>query len=163
MRTRQKVTAVGAVAIAGAAIGGGALFTSHAMAAGPKPATGTLVVVTKSDQDEQAFKCTFDDVDLPAPGPGEAKVVSGVAASREAGAVEVTEGGPSDGPGLQNGQVVPDGRKHVAVGAGQPSFDTQGLPPDAKALPPIVLDDMDVRAGTAAECAAVREDLEQGR
>ena len=49
MRTRQKVTAVGAVALASAAIGGGALFTSHAMAADPTPpATGTLVIISRS-------------------------------------------------------------------------------------------------------------------
>jgi len=57
MRTRQKVTAVGAVALASAAIGGGALFTSHAMAAGPTPpATGTLVIISRSAGSDQAIK-----------------------------------------------------------------------------------------------------------
>jgi hypothetical protein len=164
MRTRQKLTAVGAVAVAGAAISGGALFTSHAMAAGSKPATGRLVVITKSDQDQQAYKCTFDDIDLPAPGQGEGTVVHGVAGGGEAGAIEVTEGTPGEGPGLHGGLVVPEGRRHVSAGgAGQPSFDTEGAPPDGKALPPIVIDDIDARSGTPEECAAVREDLEQGR
>jgi hypothetical protein len=165
MRTRQKLTAVGAVAVAGAAISGGALFTSHAMAAGSKPATGRLVIITKSEQDQQAYKCTFDDIDLPAPGQGEGTVVHGVAGGGEAGTIEVTEGTPSEGPGLHGGLAVPKGREDVrgAGGANGPTFDKAGSPPEGGALPPIVIDDIDARSGTPAECAAVREDLEQGR
>ena len=79
MRTRQKVTAVGAVALASAAIGGGALFTSHAMAAGSAPpATGTLMIITRSEGSDQAIKCTYHDVDLPPLRPGTAHVIHGV-------------------------------------------------------------------------------------
>jgi hypothetical protein len=161
MRTRQKLTAMGAVAVAGAAISGGALFTSHAMAAGSNPATGRLVIITKSDQDEQAFKCTFDDIDLPAPGHGEGKVVH--AGGGEAGTIEVTADKPGEGPGPHGGLAVPEGRADVraAGGANGPSLEQAGSPPADGGLPPIVIDDMDARAGTPEECAAVRQDLEQ--
>ncbi len=79
MRTRQKVTAVGALALAGAAIGGGALFTSHAMAAGSEPSTGTLVVViSRSAGSTEAIKCTYHDVDLPPAPPGDSMLITGI-------------------------------------------------------------------------------------
>lgn len=155
MRTRQKVTAVGALALAGAAIGGGALFTSHAMAEGPKPSTGTLVVVvSRSAGSTEAIKCTYHDVDLPAVPPG------GVP---ESGARIVTGGSPgggvvdSQGPSTVIGGMI---AVHAGGPGGPPSFDVKGAPPHGEGLaPPVILDDQDARPGTDAECAALRPDI----
>ena len=163
MRTRQKVTAVGAVALASAAIGGGALFTSHAMAAGSAPlATGTLVIITRSEGSDQAIKCTYHDVDLPALRPGAAHVIHGVAGTPEAGSVQVTGGAPGDGPGTKAaGAVVTEGRLDASAGGGDaPTFNVEGPLPDGDAKPPLVLDDQDARQGTDAECAALRPDVQ---
>ncbi len=70
MRTRQKLTAVGAVALASTAIGGGALATSHAMADSTTPAKGTMTVISMTPDSGGAFKCVYDNIDLPAVGVG---------------------------------------------------------------------------------------------
>ena len=167
MRTRQKVTAVGAVALAGAAIGGGALFTSHAMAAGPTPpATGTLIIVSRSAGSDQAITCTYHDVDLPPLRPGTAHVVHGVAAAPEGGSVEITggpAGGPAgDGPGTRAAGAVftQEGTAVSAGGGDTASFNIEGPPPDGGGKGPLVLDDKDARQGTDAECAAMRPDVQ---
>jgi hypothetical protein len=163
MRTRQKVTAVGAVALASAAIGGGALFTSHAMAAGSAPpATGTLVIVSRSAGSDQAIKCTYHDVDLPALRPGTAHVIDGVAGAPEAGSLEVTGGAAGDGPGTKAaGAVLVQGGPDATAGGGDvTSFSVEGPPPDGAGKGPLVLDDQDARQGTDAECAALRPDVE---
>jgi hypothetical protein len=156
MRTRQKVTAVGAVALATAAIGGGALFTSHAMAAGSKPATGTLIIVTRPAGSDQAIKCTYHDVDLPPIPPGEAEGV-GIAGSVEAGARQVVEGEPSGGPTLTHGSAMIEGGRATADGSAEPP---SPVPPGGR--PPVVIDDTDARPGTDAECAALRRDFQPG-
>jgi hypothetical protein len=167
MRTRQKVTAVGAVALASAAIGGGALFTSHAMAAGPTPpATGTLVIVSRSAGSDQAIKCTYHDVDLPRLRPGTAHVLHGVAGAPEGGSVQITGGpatGPAgDGPGTKAaGAVFTQSGTEASTGGGDvTSFGVQGPPPDGTGKGPLVLDDLDARQGTDAECAALRPDVQ---
>jgi hypothetical protein len=159
MRTRKKVTAVGAVALASAAIGGGALFTSHAMAAGSAPpAKGTMVIVTRSAGSDEAIKCTYQDVDLPPLQPGTAHVVHGVAGAPEAGSVQVTDGPKGTGAGLR--AVLVQGSAEVTAGGGDgPTFDTAGAPPDGATPPPgLVLDGQHARQGTDAECAALRPD-----
>ena len=169
MRTRQKVTAVGAVALAGAAIGGGALFTSSAMAAdSAPPATGTLVIITRSAGSDQAIKCTYHDVDLPPLRPGTAHVIRGGADAPEAGSAQVT-GGPAgdgpvgEGPGTKAaGAVFTQGGPDVSAGGGDvASFSVEGPPPDGAGKGPLVLDDQDARQGTDAECAALRPDVQQ--
>jgi hypothetical protein len=167
MRTRQKVTAVGAVALASAAIGGGALFTSHAMAAGPTPpATGTLVIISRSAGSDQAIKCTYHDVDLPPLRPGTAHVIHGVAEAPEGGSVQIT-GGPAggaagEGPGTEAaGAVFTQSGTGASTGGGDvTSFSVQGPPPDGTGKGPLVLDDQDARQGTDAECAALRPDVQ---
>lgn len=165
MRTRQKVTAVGAVALASAAIGGGALFTSHAMAAGSTPpATGTLIIISRSAGSDQAIKCTYHDVDLPPLRPGTAHVIHGVAEAPEGGSVEITGGpaGPtSDGPGTKAaGAVFTQSGTAIAGGDDVTSFGVEGPPPDGTGKGPLVLDDKDTRQGTDAECAALRPDVQ---
>jgi hypothetical protein len=169
MRTRQKVTAVGALALAGAAIGGGALFTSHAMAAGSEPLTGTLIIVSRSAGSTEAIKCIYHDVDLPAAPPGDSKLVTGVGGVGgpggvpESGARIVTGGSPAGGAVDSNGpSTVIEGRIAVNAGGsgGPPSFDAKGAPPEGQGLtPPVFLDDQDARTGTDAECAALRPDI----
>ena len=167
MRTRQKVTAVGAVALASAAIGGGALFTSHAMAAGPTPpATGTLVIISRSAGSDQAIKCTYHDVDLPPLRPGTALVIHGVAGAPEGGSVQIT-GGPAAGPAGEEpgtkaaGAVfTQSGTEASTAGGDVTSFGVQGPPPDGTGKGPLVLDDQDARQGTDAECAALRPDVQ---
>ena len=167
MRTRQKVTAVGAVALASAAIGGGALFTSHAMAAGPTPpAKGTLVIISRSAGSDQAIKCTYHDVDLPPLRPGTAHVIHGVSGAPEGGSVQIT-GGPAaepagEGPGTKAaGAVFTQSGTEASTGGGDvTSFGVQGPPPDGTGKGPLVLDDQDARQGTDAECAALRPDVQ---
>jgi hypothetical protein len=173
MRTRQKVTAVGAVALATAAVGGGALFTSHAMAAGSAtPQKGTMVVITRKDGDDQAIKCTYTDVDLPPIQPGTAHVITGGAQAPEGGAAEAgtveAPDGPGKGIGVQAGSIVLSGPTEVKGGAGGdgPTFSVGGVPADGTtppAPPPgaVVIDDQDAREGTDAECAALRPDVQQ--
>jgi len=173
MRTRQKVTAVGAVALATAAVGGGALFTSHAMAAdSATPQKGTMVVITRKDGDDQAIKCTYTDVDLPPIQPGTAHVISGVAQAPEGGAAEAgtvaTGNGPGEGVGMQAGSIVVNGPTDAKGGAGGdgPTFSVGGVPADGKTTPApppgaVVIDDQDAREGTDAECAALRPDVNQ--
>jgi hypothetical protein len=168
MRTRQKVTAVGAVALASAAIGSGALFTSNAMAADPAPpATGTLVIISRSAGSDQAIKCTYHDVDLPPLRPGTAHVIHGSAEAPEGGSVEIT-GGPAgvgpvgDGPGTKAaGAVFTQGAPDADAGGGDvASFSVEGPPPVDAGKGPVVLDDLDARQGTDAECAALRPDVQ---
>ena len=66
MRTRQKLTAAGALTLATCSIGGGAFVTAHAMADGTAPPKGTLTVVSMTSDSNGAVKCVYDDVDLPA-------------------------------------------------------------------------------------------------
>jgi hypothetical protein len=66
MRTRQKLTAVGAITLATTAVVGGAVVTSHAMADSPIPAKGTMTVVSMTNGSDP-IKCVYDNVDLPTP------------------------------------------------------------------------------------------------
>ncbi|MCU1389043.1 MAG: hypothetical protein JWL72_2381 [Ilumatobacteraceae bacterium] len=89
MRTRQKLTAVGAFTLATCSIGGGAFVTSRAMADGTTPPKATLTVVSMSAGSDGAIKCVYDDVDLPAIALG-----AGTAAINAPGGVTGTASGP---------------------------------------------------------------------
>ena len=186
MRTRQKLTAVGALALASSAIGGGAVATSHAMAAdSTTPDKGTMTVISMTSDSNGAFKCVYDDIDLPTVGvgtgiPGQAggpTVVSGQSTN------VVTGSGPVDANGKPIAGAVmvstgsappPDGAipagapKLVVVNSSADGTDTQAgtsaggagestqvgeVPPG---LPPIAIDSVDARPGTAEECAALK-------
>jgi hypothetical protein len=177
MRTRQKLTAAGAIALATAAVVGGAAVTSHAMADSPVPAKGTLTIVSATNGSDP-IKCVYDDVDLPTPpaGAGEPHFSTGTPTGAGAVLNIVTGSGPAPdgaptvisgsaqaegpiqtGPGaVASGGIsvstgdTPDGQPHVVV-----SGDGDALPP----LPPPgadVIDLSDARVGTADECAALR-------
>ena len=70
MRVRQKLTAVGACALATTAVLGGAAVTSHAMGESPTPDKGTMTVIAMTSDTDGAIKCVYDDIDLPAPPSG---------------------------------------------------------------------------------------------
>jgi len=105
MRTRQKLTAVGALALASSAIGGGAVATSHAMAAdSTTPDKGTMTVISMTSDSDGAIKCVYDDIDLPTVGVG-----TGI------------PGQPGDGPTVVSGQST-----NVVTGSGP--VDANGKP-----------------------------------
>ena len=174
MRTRQKLTAAGAIALATAAVVGGAAVTSHAMADSPVPEKGTLTIVSATNGSDP-IKCVYDDVDLPTPPAGAGEPHFSTGTPSEAGAVLniVTGSGPApdgaptvisgsaqaEGPIKTGPGAVASGGISVSTGDGQPhlavSGDGDGLPP----LPPPgadVIDLSDARVGTADECAALR-------
>ncbi|HEX2785978.1 MAG TPA: hypothetical protein VHN36_20565 [Ilumatobacteraceae bacterium] len=185
MRTRQKLTAVGAVALATSAIGGGAVATSHAMADSTTPAKGTMTVISMTADSGGAFKCVYDDIDLPtlAVGTGTPNLAGGpTVVSGEATSV-ITGTGPVDANGKPIAGAVmvwtgsatpPDG----APPAGEPTLvmvNATADGTDAEAgtsvggagettqagqvpsgLPPIAIDSVDARPGTAEECAAMK-------
>ena len=162
MRTRQKLTVVGALALATSAIGGGVLMTSRAMAADVTPTKGTITVVALHSGADQAVRCTYDDVDLPTAPPG--RVGTGVG-------IGVGEGGPGVGGPVTmagGGALTVSGSAEGAdTGATWTSGDAPlGAPPDGAVvhsvgtplpgLPALALDSADARTGTAEECAALR-------
>ncbi|MCU1361416.1 MAG: hypothetical protein JWN99_2705 [Ilumatobacteraceae bacterium] len=164
MRTRQKLTAIGALTLASTAIGGGALVTAHAMTDEAPATTGTMTVISLSAGDDEAIQCTFDDVDLPVAvistdGAGIGAGVSThivVAGSTEIGTATATEGDTL--PALPAGEP---GQPTVVFGSAQtgdgPTSITNGTPPDgADALPLLTVSSEDTRPGTDAECAALR-------
>ena len=65
MRTKQKLTAAGAFALATTAVLGGATVTSHAMSNGETPVKGTVTVVSMTSDSDGAIRCVYDDIDLP--------------------------------------------------------------------------------------------------
>ncbi|MCU1501978.1 MAG: hypothetical protein JWM12_1332 [Ilumatobacteraceae bacterium] len=128
MRTRRKLTAIGALTLAGSAVVGGALVTSHAMAASTTPTKGTITVVSMQAGADSAIQCTYDGVDLPSPAG-----VPGSGGAALTGAVAVPpDGGPNlivradgDGPQLvsgtaEDGSTVGDPAVGGAVGEGTP-------------------------------------------
>ena len=185
MRTRQKLTAVGALALASSAIGGGAVATSHAMAAdSTTPDKGTITVISMTNDSDGAFKCVYNDIDLPTvavgtgiPGQdGGPTVISGQATSVVtgtgpvdangkpiAGAVLVSTGSatlPNGAPPAGAPTLVVTGsadgtNTEAGTSAGGAGESTQAgqVPPG---LPPIAIDSVDARPGTAEECAAMK-------
>ena len=176
MRTRQKFTAVGALALATTAVGGGAVVTSHAMADAPTPDKGTMTVISMANGPDSAIKCVYDDVDLPVPpGHGMFGTEFGVMSPGVVRALEVIAGtGPVDATGepVSGGVVMASTTMTVADGqapGATPNF-TIGSPiggpiavtgGNEAALPPlpfdgVVLDVEDARLGTDEECAALK-------
>ena len=172
MRVRQKLTAVGACALATTAVLGGAAVTSHAMGESPTPDKGTMTVIAMTSDTDGAIKCVYDDIDLPAPPSGagtELNTQSGGAVQGHAEAINVVSGsGPVDADGkpvagavmVSAGSVTaPDGTTSdtptFTVNSGTVNSGEPGeLPP----LPDgaVVLNSDDARPGTAEECAALK-------
>jgi hypothetical protein len=168
MRARQKLTAVGAFALATAAVVGGAVVTSHAMAESPTPGKGTMTVVAMTAGSDGAIKCVYNDVDLPTPSTAEVGTKSvgpvqghteTISVNSDTGPVDAT-GAPVAGAVIMSADSVtpadgkaPDNPTIFAVngstGAGDPA-----LPP----LPAgaVVLNAADAKPGTAEECAALK-------
>jgi hypothetical protein len=156
MRTRQKITAVGALALATTAVGGGAVVTSHAMADAPTPEKGTMTVVSMMAGPDSAIKCVYDDIELPVAAQGHG--VLGIEAGNQmgsipAGAVIISDTvTPADGegPGFPpNLTINKQFTGSVAIGGDVET--ALPVPPGA-----VVLDAADARPGTAEECAALK-------
>ena len=165
MRVRQKLTAVGACALATTAVLGGAAVTSHAMGESPTPDKGTMTVIAMTSDSDGAIKCVYDDIDLPAPPSGagtEFTTQSGGAVQGHAESINVVSGsGPVDADGkptagavmVSAGSVLPTERHPTptfTVNAGEPG-ELPPLPDGA-----VVLNSDDARPGTAEECAALK-------
>ncbi|MCU1393312.1 MAG: hypothetical protein JWM34_1740 [Ilumatobacteraceae bacterium] len=140
MRARKQLTAIGAIALATAAIGGGAAVTSHAMGSTSPPIKGTLTIVSMAAGADGAITCTYDDVDLPAPGVvgtvGSVSTGTGTAPSAvtgEAGSVGVvTATASADGDGKPLPGLITGEAGSVTIGTGDgtgPSLETAGAPP----------------------------------
>jgi hypothetical protein len=174
MRTRQKLTAAGAIALATTAVVGGAVVTSHAMADSPVPAKGTLTIVSATNGSDP-IKCVYDNVELPTPPAGAGEPHFSTGTPTEAGAVLniVTGSGPAPdgGPTVISGSAQAEEQIQTGAGAvasGGISVSTDGKPHlvvsgDGESLPPLpvpagaeVIDLGDARVGTADECAALQ-------
>ena len=154
------------------------------MADSTTPGKGTITVISMTSDSDGAFKCVYDNIDLPTVGvgtgipnqAGSPTVVSGQATN------VITGTGPVDADGkpiagavmVSTGSaVLPDGAPPAgaptlvvtasadgtnaeagtsAGGAGETTQSGQ-VPPG---LPPIAIDSVDARPGTAAECAAMK-------
>ncbi len=180
MRTRQKLTAIGALALATTAVGGGAIVTSHAMADAPTPGKGTMTVIAMTADSDGAIKCVYDDVDLPVP---QVRSVLGTNAGGHVAAVPAGAGEAFDviagnGPIDANGDPIAGSVIIASSAASLPDGEVPGVPPDVTfnkaitaatsaggdsetALPPlpagaVVIDAATARPGTAEECAAMK-------
>ncbi|MGZ4672467.1 MAG: hypothetical protein ACXWBO_04140 [Ilumatobacteraceae bacterium] len=162
MRTRHKLTAVGAVALATSAIGGGAVATSHAMADSTTPVKGTMTVISMTSGSDGAIKCVYDNIDLPTIAVGGAPGTSG-------SQINVIGSGPVDANGkpvagtvtvssgsavLPDGEAPAGGPTLVTGGAGVSTGGPvlSGLPPGG----PFAIDSENARPGTPEECAALK-------
>jgi hypothetical protein len=172
MRTKQKLTAIGAFALATTAVVGGAVVTSHAMSNTETPVKGTMTVIAMTAGADSAIKCVYDDIDLPTVAIGtEIGQQTGGPISGHAEAINVISGtGPVDENGdpepgsvlvTSGSAALPDGATPgdasiltVSGAIGTATTDDATLPP----LPPgaIVLNADDARPGTAEECAALK-------
>ena len=169
MRARQKLTAVGACALATAAVLGGAAVTSHAMGDTPTPDKVTMTVIAMTSDSDGAIKCVYDDIDLPTPSVGgigtEFGTQTGVIQGR-AEAIDIVSGkGPVDADGNPIAGAVMVSTGSVASADGQtstaPTFTVNDGAAGDPALPPlpdgaVVLNSDDARTGTAEECAALK-------
>ena len=169
MRTRQKLTAVGACALATTAVLGGAAVTSHAMGDSPTPDKGTMTVIAMTSDSDGAIKCVYNDIDLPTlpaggVGTGFSTQSSGVIQGHAEAIDVVTGSGPVDAGGkpvagavmVSTASVSADGKTGSA-----PTFTVNGSAAGDPALPPlpdgaVALNSDDARPGTAEECAALK-------
>ena len=173
MRVRQKLTAVGACALATTAVLGGAVVTSHAMGESPTPGKGTMTVIAMTSDSDGAIKCVYDDIDLPAPPSGTGtgfSTASGGAVEGHAETINVVSGsGPDDADGkpVAGAVMVSAGAVTSADGttSDKPTFTVNSG--EAGDLPPlpdgaVVLNSDDARPGTAEECAALKPTTSTG-
>ena len=161
MRTRQKLTVLGACALSTGAVLAGVSVTSHAMADIPEPLKGTVTVISQTSGSDP-IKCVYDDIDLPAPGSGAGtgagvgagavQIVTAQGGMQSSGAQEASEGGFSTSGG--SGQVDASGTDTAPafVVSGTAEAGTPLSPPDGL----VVLDSDDVTAGTPEQCAALK-------
>ena len=160
MRVRQKLTAVGACALATTAVLGGAAVTSHAMGESPAPDKGTMTVIAMTSDSDGAIKCVYDDIDLPAPPSGagtEFNTQSGGAVQGHAESINVVSGsGPVDADGKPTAGAVMVSAGSVTLNGGEPG-ELPPLPDGA-----VVLNSDDARPGTAEECAALKPSTTTG-
>jgi hypothetical protein len=170
MRLRQKLTAVGACALATTAVLGGAAVTSHAMADTPTPDKGTMTVIAMTSDSDDAIKCVYDDIDLPSPPAGGIGTgfgtQSGGVIQGHAEAIDIVSGtGPVDADGKPIAGAVMVSTGSVASEDGKPgsapTFTVNNGVAGDPALPPlpdgaVVLNSEDARPGTAEECAALK-------
>ena len=160
MRVRQKLTAVGACALATTAVLGGAAVTSHAMGESPAPDKGTMTVIAMTSDSDGAIKCVYDDIDLPAPPSGagtEFNTQSGGAVQGHAESINVVSGsGPVDADGKPTAGAVMVSAGSVTSNGGEPG-ELPPLPDGA-----VVLNSDDARPGTAEECAALKPSTTTG-
>ena len=171
MQQRNTIFAGLSFAVAGAAIGAGAIVSSNAMADGDSPATASSVqVITIGANGEDPIQCTFDDVAMPA-------IISSTAAGAPAGGqrgvIAVTgsvDGAVPPSPGdSSTTQIVTSGGLPLDGTSIEPTLVTGGST-DGPVLrtagsqvlpgspPPgvVMLSSDDARPGTAEECAAIR-------
>ena len=170
MRTRQKLTAVGACALATAAVIGGAAVTSHAMGDTPTPDKGTMTVIAMTSDSDGAIKCVYDDIDLPTPpvggiGTGFGTQSGGVIQGHSEAIDIVSGSGPvdADGKPVAGAVMVSTGSVISADGkpGSEPTFTVNSGDTGDTALPPlpdgaVVLNSEDARPGTAEECATLK-------
>ena len=168
MRVRQKLTAVGACALATTAVLGGAVVTAHAMGESPTPAKGTMTVISMTSDSDGAIKCVYNDIALPTPPAGGAGTVfSTQSAGAIQGRAEATDVISGKGPVDANGKPVagavivssrsvisPDGKASDSL----PTFSVNSGDATPPPLPDgaVVLNSDDARPGTAEECAALK-------
>lgn len=173
MRVRQKLTAVGACALATTAVLGGAAVTSHAMGESPAPNKGTMTVIAMTSDSAGAIKCVYDDIDLPAPPSGAGTQFttqsSGVVQGHAEAVSVVTGSGPvdADGKPVAGAVMVSAGSATAADGttSDKPTFTVNSG--EAGTLPPLPdgavnLNSADARPGTAEECAALKPSTSTG-
>ena len=151
-------------------MGGGALATSHAMADSATPAKGTMTVISMTADSGGAFKCVYDNIDLPTVGVGTGVPAPGGAPTEVSGQAfnVVTGSGPVDANGkpiagsvmVSSGSVqLPDG---AVPPAGAPTLVVASATADGSVPPgpppgmPIAIDSVNARPGTAEECAALK-------
>jgi hypothetical protein len=173
MKVRQKLTAVGACALATTAVLGGAVVTSHAMGESPTPDKGTMTVIAMTSDSDGAIKCVYDDINLPAPPSGlgtEFNTQSGGVVQGHEGAINVVSGsGPVDADGKPTAGAVMVSAGPVTSADGttsdKPTFTVNsGEPGELPPLPDgaVVLNSDDARPGTAEECAALKPSTTTG-
>ncbi len=181
---RNKVFAGLSLAVAGAAIGAGALVSSSAMADdAPAPAAGKVEVVTVGADGKEPIHCSFDDLELPTlvmTGPsditgGPVAVAVGVSVDGSlpagvpadgGGTLTVSAGGSSDAPnvvisgsGTITGSVTDGSLPEGEVGTLVVSGSATPVEISGGELPeglPVMISADEAREGTAEECAAIR-------
>lgn len=173
MQQRNTLFAGLSFAVAGAAIGAGAIVSSNAMADGDSPATASSVqIITIGTNGDDPIRCTFDDIAMPAI---ISSTAAGAPAGEQRGVIAVT--GSVDGAIPPSGdssttQIVTSGGLPLAGAPNEPTLvkggstdgtdgpvlQTSGSQVAPGGPPPslVMLSADDARPGTAEECAAIR-------